>query len=270
MRLRLLLFLAFLLQACASAATANNQSFLSVREDWGRYFQAAGVEGTLVLMKEGAGKMEVYNTARARTGYLPASTFKILNSLIALETRVAAGPETVFPWDGKQHPFAAWNKDLTLREAFAASSVPVYQAIARAVGQERMSRYVEAVKYGNADIGGSLDTFWLEGRLRISAVEQVDFLQRLYEGRLPFSKMSMDVVKDIMAQDQGADWVIRSKTGWAARVVPDIGWWVGWLERKGEVWFFALNIDMDMSKPEQAKARKDVVMAVLQGEGLLP
>ena len=267
MRLRLLLFVAFLLQACASAATAHNpQSFLSVREDWGRYFQAAGVEGTLVLMKEGSGKMEVYNASRARTGYLPASTFKVLNSLIALETGVA-GPETVFLWDGKQHPVAAWNKDLTLREAFAASSVPVYQTIARSVGQERMSRSVEAVKYGNADIGGGVDTFWLEGNLRISAVEQVDFLQRLYRDQLPFSKKTMAVVKDIMAQDKGTDWVIRSKSGWAARVSPNIGWWVGWLERKGEVWFFALNIGM--AKPEQAKVRKEVVMAVLQGEGLL-
>lgn len=274
MRLRLLLFIAFLLQACASASTANSQPFMSVREDWGRYFQAAGVEGTLVLMKEGSSKMEVYNGARARTGYLPASTFKILNSLIALETGVATGPETVFPWDGKQHPIAAWNKDLTLREAFVASSVPVYQGIARAVGQERMSRYVEAVKYGNVDIGGGIDMFWLEGDLRISALEQVDFLQRLYRDQLPFSKKTMDTVKDIMVQDRGDGWVIRSKSGWAGFYPknvsdgPDIGWWVGWLESKGEVWFFALNIDM--AKPEQGKVRKDVVMAVLRGEGLLP
>jgi beta-lactamase class D len=268
MRLRLLLFLAFLIQVCVSATLANSQPFVSVREDWGRYFPAAGVEGTLVLMKQGAGKLEVFNTSRARTGYLPASTFKILNSLIALETGVSAGPETVFPWDGKEHPFAAWNKDLTLSEAFAASSVPVYQNIARRVGKEQMAHFVEAAKYGNADIGGDVDTFWLEGNLRVSAMEQVDFLQRLYEERLPFSKKTMDVVKDIMAQDKGVDWVIRSKTGWAARVVPNVGWWVGWLERKGDVWFFACNIDM--TGPEQGKARKDVVMAVLKGEGLLP
>jgi beta-lactamase class D len=268
MPFRLLLFLAFLFLACVSAIPANSQPFVSVREDWGRNFQAAGVDGTLVLMKQGAGKMEVYNTARARTGYLPASTFKILNSLIALETGVATGPETVFPWDGKQRSFAAWNKDLTLSEAFAVSSVPVYQHIARAVGKERMAHCVEAAKYGNADIGIEVDTFWLEGNLRISAMEQVDFLQRLYEERLPFSKKSMEVVKEMMAQDKGQDWVIRSKTGWAARVEPNVGWWVGWLERKGEAWFFALNIDM--AGPEQAKARKDVMMAVLKGEGLLP
>jgi len=268
MRLRLLLFLAFLFQACVSATSANCQTFVSAREDWGRYFQAVGVDGTMVLMKQGVGKMEVYNTIRAHKGYPPASTFKILNSLIALETGVAAGAEAVFPWDGKEHPFASWNKDLTLREAFAVSSVPVYQGIARAVGKERMASYVEAAKYGNADIGGDVDTFWLEGNLRISAVEEAEFLQRLYEERLPFSKKSTDVVKDIMAQDKGADWVIRSKTGWAARVVPNIGWWVGWLERKGDVWFFACNIDM--ADPGQAKARKEVVMAVLKGEGLLP
>lgn len=266
MRMRLILFAVLLLQACA--ATTNRQPSTTERADWGRHFQAAGVEGTMVLMKEGSGRMQVYNPVRARTQYLPASTFKILNSLIALETGVSAGPDTIFPWDGKQHPIAAWNRDLTMREAFAASSVPVYQGIARAVGQERMARYVDAVKYGNADIGGGLDTFWLEGNLRISAVEQVDFLRRLYEEQLPFSKRSMDMVKDMMAQDKGEGWVIRSKTGWAARTEPNTGWWVGWLERKGEVWFFACNIDMTTA--DQAKARKAVVLAVLGGEGLLP
>ncbi|WP_243358016.1 class D beta-lactamase [Fundidesulfovibrio terrae] len=272
MRMRLILFAVLLLQACA--ATANRQPSTTERADWGRHFQAAGVEGTMVLMKEGSGRMQVYNPARARTQYLPASTFKVLNSLIALETGVSAGPDTIFPWDGKEHPLPAWNRDLTMREAFAVSSVPVYQGIARAIGQERMARYVDAVKYGNADIGGGLDTFWLEGNLRISAVEQIDFLRRLYEEHLPFFKRSMDTVKDIMAQDRGAGWVIRSKTGWAGFYPkhtsggPDIGWWVGWLERKGEVWFFALNIDLKGA--EQAKARKDVVLAVLGAEGLLP
>jgi len=266
MRFRLLLLAVLLIQACA--ATTSRQPAMTERADWGRHFQAAGVEGALVLMKEGSGKMQVYNPARARTGYLPASTFKILNTLVALETGVAAGPDTLFLWDGKERPIAAWNRDLTLREAFAVSSVPVYQSIARAVGRERMTRYVEAVKYGNADIGTAIDTFWLEGNLRISATEQIEFLRALYEERLPFSRRSMDMVKDVMAQDRGDGWVIRSKTGWAARTQPNIGWWVGWLERGGDTWFFAVNIDM--ARPDQAKARKDIVMAVLKGEGLLP
>lgn len=266
MRLRLLPFL-FLLVLPALAA-AGQPYPVAERADWGRYFQAAGVQGTLVLMKEGSATIQAYDPARAATPYLPASTFKVLNACIALETGVASGPDAVFPWDGTQHPIPAWNKDLTLREAFAVSSVPVFQAIARRVGQERMAGYVKAAGYGNADIGGGIDSFWLEGNLRISALEQVDFLQRLYHDRLPFSKKTMDTVKDIMAQDRGEDWVIRSKSGWAARVDPNVGWWVGWLERGGEVWYFALNIDM--AKPEQAKARKDIILAALKGEGLLP
>ena len=267
MRLRFLFLLVSLLQACAPIKHSPT-AVVFERPDWGSHFQTAGVQGTLVLMKEGSGQALAWNSSRAAMEYLPASTFKVLNAAVALETGVASGPDAVFPWDGRQHPVAAWNKDLTLREAFAVSSVPVFQGIARGVGPKRMVRYVKAANYGNADIGGGIDLFWLEGNLRISALEQIDFLQRLYRDQLPFSKKTMDTVKDIMAQDRGPDWVIRSKSGWAARVDPNIGWWVGWLERKGEVWYFALNIDMQRS--EQAKARKEIVMAVLKQEGMLP
>lgn len=265
--MRFLLVWCLLLQGCA--AVGAKHPVLLERPDWASHFRAAGVEGTLVLAQEGSNSLHVYNAHRAHTRYLPASTFKILNSLIALETGVARGPQEVFPWDGKPHAFAAWNKDLTLREAFAASSVPVYQDLARKIGQERMARYVGQARYGNGDTGGQIDTFWLEGGLRISAVEQIQFLQRLYEGTLPFSKQAMETVKDIMAQDRGADWVLRSKTGWVTSTSTNAGWWVGWLERGGQVWFFACNIDMDRPH-EQLKVRKDIVLAVLGAQGLLP
>jgi len=268
------LLILFCLAVTAQAALAQAPAKRAVKErpDWGKYFSDAGVTGTIVVMKDGSGEAMAWNPARAGERFLPASTFKVLNSLVALETGVATGPDMVFPWDGTVYDIKEWNKNLTLKEAFAASCVPVYQRIAREVGEERMARWVKAAGYGNGNIGGKIDTFWLEGDLRISALEQVDFLSRLYHGALPFSEKTMDTVKDIMVADkgegQGGHWVLRAKTGWAARAKPQVGWWVGWVEKGGEVWFFAINLAI--TDPAQLKYRQGIATAVLKAEGLLP
>jgi len=285
---------------CSCAARPGVPPEIVEHQDWGHHFRAAGVAGTMVLMNEprssaGAaepaatpapGRMLVYNPRRAASGYLPASTFKILNALIGLETGVVDGPDTLFPWDGVRRNVAAWNGDLTLRQAFQVSAVPVYQEVARRIGAERMAWYVRACGYGNADIGGApLDLFWLSGNLRISALEQVAFLRRLFHGQLPFAAGTMETVKDMMLVERGPGWTLRAKSGWAVKDAPGIGWWVGWLERdaphgsnsqdgpngqgdgNGEVWFFALNVDI--AEPGQLGARQAVVTAVLREMGLL-
>src|SRR3977135_4644506 len=117
---------------------------------------------------------------------LPASTFKIPNSLIALETGVVVDPDKdVFKGDGVTRPIEAGNKDHTMRSAIAASAVPVYQEIARRIGEERMQKYVDLLDYGNRDIGGGLHQFWLTGNMRIDPIQQVDFVDRLRRGGLP-------------------------------------------------------------------------------------
>jgi len=124
---------------------------------------------------------------------LPASTFKIPNSVIALETGVVGDPDKdIFRWDGVVRSIEAWNRDHTLRSAIAASAVPVYQEIARRIGADRMQKFVDLFGYGNRDIGGGIDQFWLTGNLRISPVQQIDFVDRLRRGTLPVSKRSQE------------------------------------------------------------------------------
>jgi len=254
-----------LLAACAPARAPK--TVVTPRPDWARLFAEHGVEGTLVLEDAAGTRRLVHNPERAARGFLPASTFKIPNSCIALETGVAAGPDAVLPWDGVKRSPESWNRDMTLREAFAVSCVPAYQRLARQVGMERMNWWLRAVGYGNADTSAGVDVFWLEGAMRISALEQVAFLRRLKQGDLPFSARTMDAVREIMVTQTGPGWTLRAKTGWTARVNPGVGWWVGWLEQGGETWFFALNIDMNAF--EQAAARLEIVKAALRGEGLL-
>ena len=184
-----------------------------IREDLAKHFTDDGTVGTFVGYKVDDYLVIASDKNRSGEAKLPASTFKIPNSLIALETGVVGDPDKdVFKWDGVTRSIEAWNKDHTMRSAIAASAVPVYQEIARRIGPERMQKYVDLFDYGNRDIGGGIDQFWLTGDLRIDPVQQVDFVDRLRRGVLPVSKRSQDLVRDILPVTKVGDAVIRAKS----------------------------------------------------------
>ena len=264
--LRRISLLALLLAAPALARAA--EPALIERPQWQKPFADAGLTGTMVLRQEGSPEILVHNPARAATGFLPASTFKIPNSLIALETGAVSGPDEVFPYDGKPRYLPEWNADLTLAQAFAVSCVPVYQEIARRIGPERMARYVADFHYGNADIGGGIDRFWLDGALRITALEQLDFLGRLHRRELPLRRQVMDDVLTMMIADKTPNAVLRAKTGLTARVSPNVGWYVGSVTRGPDVWYFALNLEVPENTPAAVAARKKIALDILKLEGL--
>jgi beta-lactamase class D len=264
------LLLTLLLLTVPAVQAGADAPALVERPDWQAHFDAAGVSGAMVVHKDGAPEILVYDATRAATPFLPASTFKILNSLIALETGVVSGPDEIFPYDGQPRFLPAWNADLTLRQAFALSCVPVYQDIARRIGPERMAWYVAACNYGNADIAGGIDQFWLSGALRISALEQIEFLKRLHRRQLPFANATIDAVLDLMIVGQTDQTTLRAKTGLTARVLPGTAWYVGLVTRGPNIWYFALNLAIP--QPDAAAplaARKDVALAILRGEGIM-
>ena len=147
-----------------------------------------GFKGAFVLYDLNSNQYTRYNPERCAEPFIPASTFKIMNSLIGLDTGVIPDENYVIKWDGTQNVIPSWNQDHTLKTAIQNSVVWYYQELARRVGKEKMQYYVDAAHYGNQNISGQIDTFWLEGGLRISADEQVEFLKRLYKGDLPFSQ----------------------------------------------------------------------------------
>ncbi|MEM1096434.1 MAG: class D beta-lactamase [Bacteroidota bacterium] len=231
-----------------------------------RHFEEHGVTGTFALYDPAESQLLVHNAVRAEERYIPASTYKIPNSLIALETGVLADTMAVIAWDGQERSFDAWNRDHTLATAFEFSVVWFHQEAARRIGQERMQHAVRDAGYGNADIGGGIDVFWLTGNLRISALEQIDFLQRLHEERLPFAEETLHLVKGIMVEERGANYVLRAKTGWATDP-HNVGWYVGYVVKHEQPYYFALNIDM--TEMAQASARRDIAKAILRGLDLL-
>lgn len=231
------------------------------------YFE--GFDGSFVLYDPAQNRLLRYNPRGGAARYLPASTFKILNSLIGLETGVIADEDDVIAWDGTPQPVETWNQDHSLESAIRESVIWYYQELARRVGEERMRQWVEAVGYGNADISGAIDTFWLEGALRISADEQVDFLRRFYFGELPFSARSVEIVKKILVLEETEEYRLSGKTGSVVRGVEYVGWFVGYLEKDGQVYFFASNIHNSQAAANGVKAQA-ITRAILQGLGLLP
>jgi beta-lactamase class D len=216
------------------------------RDDLARRFFALGTEGTFVAYKVDDYLIIASDKRRSGEGKLPASTFKIPNSIIALDTGVVEDPDKdVFKWDGVTRSIEAWNKDHTLRSAIAVSAVPVYQEIARRIGEERMKKYVDLLEYGNGDIGGGIDQFWLTGNLRIDPVQQIDFVDRLRRGTLPVSKRAQELTRDILPVTKVGDATIRAKSGLlgAESGKPSLGWLVGWVEKGSSVTVFAMNMD---------------------------
>jgi len=170
----------------------------------------------------------------------------------------------VFKWDGVTRSIEAWNKDHTLRSAIAASAVPVYQEIARRIGPERMQKYVNQLDYGNHNIGGGIDQFWLTGDMRIDPVQQVDFVDRLRRRVLPVSKRSQDLVADILPVTKVGDSVIRAKSGLLGAEIgkPTLGWLVGWATKGNSDTVFALNLDV--REPRHIADRMTISQACLK------
>ena len=241
-----------------------------IREGLAKRFTDDGTLGTFVGYKVNDYLVIASDTDRSGQAKLPASTFKIPNSLIALETGVVEDPDKdVFKWDGIKRSIEAWNKDHTLRTAIAASAVPVYQEIARRIGQERMQKYVDLFEYGNRNIGGGIDQFWLTGELRIDPVRQVDFVDRLRRGVLPISKRSQELVRDILPVTSVGDATIRAKSGLLGAELgkPSLGWMVGWAEKGDAQTVFALN--MDCNEPRHIADRMKLTQQCLGDIGAI-
>jgi beta-lactamase class D len=240
--------------------------------NFAKHFQNLGIEGSIVIYDLKGDRTFQHNPKRNSTAFLPASTFKILNSLIALETKAIPDELALLTWDGIPRAIPDWNRDLNLREAYKLSTVWFYQVLARRVGYSTMQKWVTAAQYGNQTIGKSedIDKFWLQGELRITPQEQTRFLRRLYANELPFSQKTIAKVKDLMIMEQTPDYTIRGKTGWVGfedSTKPQVGWVVGYVEKGTNVYFFAVNVDL--KKKLDASARMSLMRHCLKDLGVL-
>lgn len=254
-----------------SLRSAGAEPDWQVRPDWAVYFDQAGVDGTIAILDQRQDRPQylLHAAERAARRYSPASTFKVPHALFALDAGVVHDEFQVIKWDGEKRWLDAWNRDQDLRSSMRNSVVWVYQQFARDMGEQREREYLEKINYGNADPSGGVESFWLNGVLQISALEQIAFLRKLYHNELPFKPAHQRLVKDLIINEAGSDWILRAKTGWGTRTDPGIGWWVGWVEWPDGPVFFALNIDMPNGSEDVPK-RTQIARQVLQSLGALP
>jgi beta-lactamase class D len=266
---RIGLIIVILLMGFVLIGCNGNQTTAEEKPELEQYFPEANA--TFVLFDLNQNTYIRYNPKRSAERFLPASTFKIINSLIGLETGVIPDEKYVIQWDGTPYDVPSWNQDHTLKTAIRNSVIWYYQELARRVGKEQMQESIDAIDYGNRDLSGAIDTFWLEGGLRISADEQVDLLKRLYANQLPFSTRTMEIVKEILVLEKTETYQLSGKTGSVQRVMPHTGWFVGYLETNGNVYFFATNYETtDSNGISNGETARKITTSILQGLELIP
>ena len=268
-------FLIVLIILNATACTPNN---VSVDDSLKKYFDDNKVTGTFGMFDNGQGQFTVYNLSRYKDStYLPASTFKIINSLIGIQTGRINNERMIIPWDSIVRKFPngdtakAWNKDLTMEEAFKVSAVPYYQEIARRIGKDTMQRWLDTLGFGSRykkfEITNNIDTFWLDNTLKVTPDEELGLAKKLYFNQLPFQGRPQDIVKKIMMQENNSNYKLSYKTGWGFTENGDaLGWVVGWIEENQHPYFFVLNIE-GPHNTDVLTVRKNILDGILKQLG---
>jgi len=237
--------------------------------EFAEILQNAGLKGSILVFNSETGQYFSNDFAWANTGFLPASTFKIPNSIIALETGIVKDAETMFYWDGEPRGMRSWEADLSFEQAFKRSCVPCYQEIARNIGVERMNQYLENFQYGKIEVDSSnLDIFWLQGDSRITQMEQIDFLQQIVLRDLHISDSTSTVLSKLMSMEKTDSYELFGKTGWSISGDINNGWFVGYIMKADVIWYFATNVmpgeefDMELFPQIRVQVTKEALKSL--------
>lgn len=237
--------------------------------EWNDMLKRDTVEGSIHILDFSSGTFHHSDSARFTETRIPASTFKIFASLMALEHGIVKDENEVLKWDGNKQHVESWNHDQDMKEAFANSTNWFYERICREIGEQRMKEWLDKAQYGCNSIDGK-EKFWLEPGFELSPEQQIDFLIRLHDKKLPFSDRSQEITKNIMFRSYTAGVSIYAKTGWGMPYNINTGWYVGWAEKNDSLFYFAACIE----QPEPAsrhfgQKRIDVIYKALGSIGVI-
>jgi beta-lactamase class D len=229
-----------------------------------QFFDDRQVDGCFTLLNNSSGEIIVYNMAMDTTRYTPASTFKIVNSLIGLHTGAITNDTMLIKWDGVKRSNEDWNKDLGMTEAFRASAVPYYQEVARRIGADTMKKWIDSLHYGNQNISGPIDSFWLNNRLKVSPDEQLGLMKKLFFNQLPFRASAQESVKQAMLWEANTAYKLSYKTGWGFdEQGHSLGWMTGWIEENRHIYFFVTLVKSPNKDIDMRKVRMDITKGIL-------
>lgn len=233
-----------------------------------KYFDENKVDGCFTMLNNADGEITVYNMKYDTMRFSPASTFKIVNSLIGLQTGRITDEKMIIKWDGVKRWNEEWNRDMDMAEAFKVSNVAWYQEVARRIGKDTMQQWIDSIGYGNKDISGPIDSFWLSNTLKISPDEQLGLLKKLYFDQLPFRKSAQQILRDVMLQENNTAYKLSYKTGWGfAGDGNSIGWVAGWIEENRHVYFFVTFVKAPDNKTDIKTVRMNITKSILKQYG---
>ena len=244
-----------LLIFCTAFVSANDDSIKKIFENY-------KIDGTLIITDLKSDKLYLHNSKRADTRFSPASTFKIAHTLILLNENIIKSQDEIIKWDKVKRAYNLWNKDQTLATAVVNSCVWCFKRFSKKVSKETYLDYLKKFNYGNKIIGDDKSNFWLDSSLKISTFEQIDFLKKIYTQNLPILEKNISMLKDILTIQKDTNFQIKAKSGWDGQ----IGWYVGYVKTKKDIYFFALNADI---KKEQLNYRKQIVYEALKIKNII-
>jgi beta-lactamase class D len=261
-------------------ALGCNRGNISIEQNLEKYFTKHGVTGSFGLFDNGHGRFHIYNFNTYKDSfYLPASLYKMYNACVAIELGIVNNDSTLIKWDGIKRENEAWNKDLTIKEAFAVSAVPHFQQIARNIGPAKMIRFLDSLQMGNyielkkdtAKFNAELDQFWLNNSFKVNADGVLGFVKKLYFSQLRgIQPRTTKIVKSMMLRDSAATYKLSYKTGWGYdNAERSIGWVAGWVEENLHPYFFVLQITDPTGKKDIAAIREDILISILREKGYL-
>ena len=202
-----------------------------------------GYEGSFVLYDMAQDTWNIYDMDRAALRVSPDSTYKIYDALFGLEAGAITPEDSTMEWNRELYPFQEWNTDQTLQSAMSASVNWYFQEIDKQLGTSAIDRYIREIRYGNENTKGGLSSYWMESSLKISPIEQVELLRKLYENNLGFGIQNVNAVKDSILLSSSEAGNLYGKTGTGCIDGKDVnGWFVGYVEAPDNMWFFAANI----------------------------
>jgi bla regulator protein BlaR1 len=235
----------------------------------------SGVEGCAVFYNYDTGVYKMYNEELCEKRTSPCSTFKIMATIMGLEKGVIDSVDSTMGYDETIYPNDAWNKDLSLRDAFKESCVWYFRKLIDQIGQSDIQKYLDQLEYGNCDISewdGSginplpqLNGFWLESTLEISPMEQVNVLADIFNGKSNFSKKNLEILKEVMLTQEDGAISVYGKTGTGQNSETknrDNGWFVGMLDNSDERYYFAVHLS-DGTKQVTGLMAKEIALNII-------
>lgn len=267
-----ILIIGFSIFACSSSykSTLDSRNYL-VKTTFKKHFDSCGVDGSIVIFDQSKKHWIVSDTTEVTKETLPASTFKIINLLIALETKTIKDENEIVKWVGSTDTVKYGYRpeiyhDMSVKEAFEVSAVWVFIELAKKIGKDNYKKYLTLCQYGNSNLSQQDADFWNFGEFAISPINQVEFILKLYQESLPFSKRNMEIVKNVMINEQTDNYTLRAKTGWTRDKDINTGWWVGYLENKNDVYFFATRLlqNRKFNRSDFGTCRKEITKKIFK------